>query len=173
MRHATSTPFMLPPKLSILEAQIRSDLLKGDTCPKLVKQESVLQNAFTVVQVLTIIFRQYMPSENASVISGLATVETPLKNARTFREALLSLRKWSQNLRICIHDIGAKPEPYRLYVALGDFCQDLTKQDPMFGNGFYNLVKESKVEIKCDLAAVLMYVEGLEKLLLHHSTRED
>ena len=58
-------------------------------------------------------FQAFLPSEPSARVEGLATIETPGKPARTFGEALSSLRSRRQQVLTVVSDLGGNPEPLK------------------------------------------------------------
>ena len=67
--------FALPTAVSPLEGQVRADLIRGDLLPKAVKNALHLQGIDTVLGILKIIFREYMPSESTCRLETLQALE--------------------------------------------------------------------------------------------------
>ena len=76
--------------VSPLEGQVRADLIRGDLLPKAVKSALHLQGIDTVLGILKIIFREYMPSESTCRLETLQALERPVKAGRNYKECLTS-----------------------------------------------------------------------------------
>ena len=67
-----------------------------------------------MADLLYLTFQVFLPSEPSARVEGLATIEAPVKNARTFVEALSFLRSWHQQVLTVANDLGGNPEPLKL-----------------------------------------------------------
>ena len=76
------------------------------------------KGALKVHELLFLTFQAFLPSEPSARVDGLNTVETPLKAARNFAEALTTLRTWRQQVVTVVTDLKANPEPLKLFNSL-------------------------------------------------------
>ena len=62
----------------------------------------------------------------------MSAMEQPLRPAKTFEDAVATLRSWQSKLRIVLHDLNARPEPFRLYNSILPLIDSLTHHDAYF-----------------------------------------
>ena len=60
-------------------------------------------------ELLFLTFQTFLPSEPSARVDGLNTVESPLKAAKNFAEALSTLRTWRQQVVTVVTDLKSKP----------------------------------------------------------------
>ena len=90
------------------------------------------REANTVADLLYLTFQTYLPSEPSARVEGLATIEAPVKPARTFGEALSFLRSWRQQVLTVVNDLGGNPEPLKLLSTLRTLISSLVASDTAF-----------------------------------------
>ena len=124
--------FALPTTVSPLEGQVRADLIRGDLLPKAVKSALHLQGIDTVLGILKIIFREYMPSESTCRLETLQALERPVKAGRNYKECLTALRRFNYDLRVLVRELGATPDYLRMYQSLRDLPTNVLRERPPF-----------------------------------------
>ena len=93
---------------------MRAELINS-VLPEKVTSTAMQKGTLTVPHLLFITFQTFLPSEPSARVDGLNTVETPLKAARTFSEALNTLRAWRQQIITVVTDLQANPEPLQAF----------------------------------------------------------
>ena len=165
--------FALPTTVSPLEGQNRADLLREELLPRTVKSQRHLQGVDTVVGILKVVIREFMPSEHTCRIETLQSLERPLRAGKNYKECLLSLRRFNYDLRVLVHELGTAPDYLRMYRSLGDLPSNILRDDPLFAADLSGLLHESRIEQVQDKEAFDIYVEGLEKLFHAGSLKEE
>ena len=165
--------FALPTAVSPLEGQVRADLIRGDLLPKAVKNALHLQGIDTVLGILKIIFREYMPSESTCRLETLQALERPVKAGRTYKECLTALRRFNYDLRVLVRELRATPDYLRMYQSLRDLPTNVLKEDPLFASDLSAVLTDSGIELVQNQTNFTVYVEGLEKQFHAGSLKED
>ena len=165
--------FALPTAISALEGQVRADLIRGDLLPKAVKSALHLQGIDTVLGILKIIFREYMPSESTCRLETLQALERPIKAGRNYKECLTALRRFNYDLRVLVRELGATPDYLRMYQSLRDLPTNVLREDPLFASDLSAVLQDSGIELVQNQTNFTVYVEGLEKLFHAGSLKED
>ena len=70
---------------------MRAELLNG-ALPERVVTTAMQKGTSTILDLLFIAFQTYLPSEPSARVDALTTIETPLRAAKNFQEALSTLR---------------------------------------------------------------------------------
>ena len=96
--------------MPVLEATMRAELINS-VLPEKVTSMAMQKGALKVHELLFLTFQTFLPSEPSARVDGLNTVESPLKAAKKFAEALSTLRTWRQQVVIVVTDLKANPEP--------------------------------------------------------------
>eukprot|EP00971_Amphidinium_carterae_P046686 919940-Amphidinium_carterae.1 len=91
--------FGLPKQVAMFEGALRADVLRGDVLPKSVRTACALQRTDTVQDIIHLLFREVLPSENNSRLEAHRDLDKPVKAAKTFREAISTVRQYAHNLR--------------------------------------------------------------------------
>ena len=165
--------FALPTAVSALEGQVRADLIHGDLLPKAVKNALHLQGIDTVLGILKIIFREYMPSESTCRLETLQALERPVKAGRNYKECLTALRRFNYDLRVLVRELGATPDYLRMYQSLRDLPTNVLQEDPLFASDLSAVLQDSGIELVQNQTNFTVYVEDLEKLFHAGSLKED
>ena len=165
--------FALLTAVSALEGQVRADLIRGDLLPKAVKNALHLQGIDTVLGILKIIFREYMPSESTCRLETLQALERPVKAGRNYKECLTALRRFNYDLRVLVRELGATPDYLRMYQSLRDLPTNVLREDPLFASDLSAVLQDSGIELVQNQTNFTVYVEGLEKLFHAGSLKED
>ena len=121
----------LPTQVPVLEATMRAELINS-VLPEKVTSIAMQKGALKVHELLFLTFQAFLPSEPSARVDGLNTVETPLKAARNFAEALTTLRTWRQQVVTVVTDLKANPEPLKLFNSLKILISNLTSSDNAF-----------------------------------------
>ena len=151
--------FALPTAVSALEGQVRADLIRGDLRPKAVKNALHLQGIDTVLGILKIIFREYMPSESTCRLETLHPLERPVKAGRNYKECLTALRRFNYDLRVLVRELGATPDYLRMYQSLRDLPTNLLREDPLFASDLSAVLQDSGIELVQNQTNFAVYVD--------------
>ena len=95
----------LPTQVPVLEATMRPEVINS-VLPEKVTSMATQKGALKVYELVFLTFQAFLPSEPSARVDGLNTVETPLKAARNFAEALTTLRTWRQQVVTVVIDLG-------------------------------------------------------------------
>eukprot|EP00971_Amphidinium_carterae_P100941 1997052-Amphidinium_carterae.2 len=107
--------FHITPPLVLAEAHIKSELLTGKILPDKFVVYIAATKAGTLAKILEVLFQKYLPSEPTAQEDALTLIETPLKTAKSFTEALRTLRVWKEQLIITIQTLHGRLDTLRLY----------------------------------------------------------
>ena len=174
MRNKTTASFGVPALSDMLESRIRADLMSERILPRKLRSEIALQSIDRVVDILRLLFRLYLPSENTAILQSLSVVETKLKHPSSSSDASETLRSWSHQLRVLTVDLKGKAEPLRLWEAIKDFAVGLAKTNFTFvGFSYTELLKMTNIETVCTSEAVELFCEGLEGLTHAYAVKEE
>ena len=110
---------------------MRTELLNG-ALPDRVVTTAMQKGTSTILDLSFITFQTYLPSEPSARVDGLTTIETPLRAARNFQEALSTLRNWRQQALTVVSDLGGNPEPLKLLSSLKTLRSSLVNSDNSF-----------------------------------------
>ena len=111
-------------QLPSLEATMRAELLKDR-----VVTTAMQKGTSTILDLLFIAFKTYLPSEPSARVDGLTTIEAPLRAAKNFQEALSTLRNWRQQVLTVVTDLGGNPEPLELLSSLKTLMSSWVNSD--------------------------------------------
>eukprot|EP00971_Amphidinium_carterae_P352046 6492398-Amphidinium_carterae.1 len=169
----TQGAFALPQTLGPLENQLRASLLEKDVLPQRVKTMAHLQQAQTPADIVILVYREYLPSEQTTRAHGLKLVEQPLRGAKTFKDGLQQIRHYMRDLRVVLTDLRGSPEPTRIFHAAQELVSGLMKVDLSFGTQVAILTRSTKVDIMCTMDSVWLFLEGLEAELSAAALKEE
>ena len=117
-------------------------------------------------------FQTYLPSEPSARVDGLATIEAPLKAARTFSDALTTLRTWRQQVLTVVTDLGGNPEPLRLFTSLKTLISSLISSDTAFSTEVSHMYRQTNIKTLCTDTNLLQLM-GLLEIELSARAQED
>ena len=120
------------------------------------------KGANTVADLLYLTFQTFLPSEPSARVEGLATIEAPVKPARTFGEALSFLRSWRQQVLTVVQDLGGNPEPLKLLSTLRTLISSLVASDTAFAMEVSQIYRQTNVKTVCNDVTLLTTVDLLE-----------
>eukprot|EP00971_Amphidinium_carterae_P193625 3841870-Amphidinium_carterae.1 len=86
------------PALPLTEAHIKSELLTGKVLPDEFVEHAAIVKVHTLAESLEVLFQRYLPSEPTARVDALVQIETHLRPAKSFAEALRTLRLWKEQL---------------------------------------------------------------------------
>eukprot|EP00971_Amphidinium_carterae_P208432 4135516-Amphidinium_carterae.1 len=90
----------MAPALGLTEAHIKSELLTGKVLPDEFVEHAAQVKVSTLAEILEVLYQKYLPSEPTARVDALAQIEAHMKPAKSFAEALRSLRLWKEQLII-------------------------------------------------------------------------
>eukprot|EP00971_Amphidinium_carterae_P305480 6070692-Amphidinium_carterae.1 len=98
----TSPPLAMtpPPSLNLAEAHIKAELLTTRVLPEEFMNYVLAKRVGTLAEILELFFQLHWLSEPTARIDALTILETPLKTAKSFQEALRLLRAWKYQLLV-------------------------------------------------------------------------
>ena len=123
-------------------------------------------------ELLFLTLQASLPSEPNARVDGLNTVETPLKAARSFSEALTTLRTWRQQVVTVVTDLKANPEPLKFFNSLKIFISNLTSSDNVFATEVSQVYRSTQIKTNCTDKALLEFM-GLLEIEASNRARED
>ena len=167
-----STGHALPAQLTVLEAIMRSDLC-NHCLPEKIQSLAIQKGANTVADLLYLTFQAYLPSEPSARVEGLATIEAPVKPARTFGEALSFLRSWRQQVLTVVNDLGGNPEPLKLLSTLRTLISSLVASDTAFAMEVSQIYRQTTVKTLCNDVTLLTTVDLLEVELASRAQEDE
>eukprot|EP00971_Amphidinium_carterae_P204654 4061352-Amphidinium_carterae.1 len=147
--------------LSLAEAHIRSELITTKVLPDDFVQYALAKRVSTVAEILELLFQRYLPSEPSARIDALTILETPLRPAKSFQEALRSFRTWKELLVVSIQSLHAQPDMLRLYHTIQPLLGSLF-HDTQFSVAHANIIAVTNVRITPDSNTLWRYIELLE-----------
>ena len=164
----------LPLQTPVLEATMRAELINS-VLPERVASIVTQEGTLTVPDLLFITFQTFLPSEPGAQVDGLNTVETPLKAARTFSDALNTLRAWRQQIITVVTDLQANPEPLKLFNSVRTLTSNLISADNAFATEVSQMYRSTNIKSLCTDQALqpLLQVMGLLDIELSTRAQED
>eukprot|EP00971_Amphidinium_carterae_P277976 5518156-Amphidinium_carterae.1 len=94
--------FSMSPPVGIVEAHIKSELFNSRIIPNEFVQYLVgAKRDGTLAEILEQLLQRYLPSEPVARVDALSALETPLKVAKSFAEALRVFRTWKEGAADC------------------------------------------------------------------------
>ena len=166
-----TTGYVLPLQLPVLEATMRAELLTQVLPGKVTSL--AMQKGTTTVDLLFMTFQTYLPSEPSARVDGLATIEAPLKPARTFNDALTTLRTWRQQVLTVVTDLGGNPEPLRLFTSLKTLISSLISSDTAFSTEVSHMYRQTNIKTLCTDTNLLQLMCLLEIELSARAQEDD
>eukprot|EP00971_Amphidinium_carterae_P292081 5798433-Amphidinium_carterae.1 len=136
----------MTPPMTLSDTNIKAELLSNKILPEAFVNFVVAERASTVEDRLTLLLQRYLPSEPTARVDSLASIETPLKPAKTFQEALTQLRKWKDQLLIVTETLQGRPDIYRLYMALQPLMSSLM-YTPVFSIAHANILAVTSIKL--------------------------
>ena len=161
----------LPTQVPVLEATMRAELINS-VLPEKVTSMAMQKGALKVHELLFLTFQAFLPSEPSALVDGLNTVETPLKAARNFAEALTTLRTWRQQVVTVVTDLKANPEPLKLFSSLKILISNLTSSDNAFATEVSQMYRSTQIKATCIDKALLDFM-GLLEIEMSNRAMED
>ena len=161
----------LPTQVPVLEATMRAELINS-VLPEKVTSMAMQKGALKVHELLLPTFQAFLPSEPTARVDGLNTLETPLKAARNFAEALTTLRTWRQQVVTVVTDLKANPEPLKLFNSLKILISNLTSSDNAFATEVSQMYRSPQIKTPCIDKALLEFM-GLLEIEMSNRARED
>ena len=138
--------------------------------PEKVTSTAMQKGTLTVPHLLFITFQNFLPSEPGARLDGLATVETPLK-ARSFSEALNTLRAWRQQIITGVTDLQAL-EPLKLFNSVRTLTSNLISADNSLVTEVFQMHRSTNIKSLCADQALLQLM-GLLEIELSTRAQED
>ena len=166
-----TTGYVLPLQLPVLEATMRAELLT-QVLPGKVTSLATQKGTTTVLDLLFMTFQTSLPSEPSARVDGLATIEAPLKPARTFSDALTTLRTWRQQVLTVVTDLGGNPEPLQLFTSLKTLISSLISSDTAFSTEVSHMYRQTNIKTLCTDTNLLQLM-GLLEIELSARAQED
>ena len=130
------------------------------------------KGALKVHELLFLTFQTFLPSEPSARVDGLNTVETPLKAARNFAEALTTLRTWRQQVVTVVTALKANPEPLKLFNSLKILISNLTSSDYAFATEVSQMKRSTQIKTTCTDKALMEFM-GLLEIEMSNRAMED
>ena len=116
----------------------------------------------TVLDLLFLTVQTFLPSEPSARVDGLNAVETPLRAAKNFNEALSTLRTWQQQILTVINDLQGNPEPLKLFNSLKILISNLISADNSFVMEVSQMYRNTGIKSSCTDQALLNLMGQLE-----------
>ena len=158
--------------MPVLEATMRAELINS-VLPEKFTSMAMQKGALTVHELHFLTFQAFLPSEPSARVDGLNTVETPLKAARNFAEALTTLRTWRQQVVTVVTDLKANPEPLKLFNSLKILISNLTSSDNAFANEVSQKYRSTQIIKTTCIDKALLEFMGLLEIGMSNRARED
>ena len=131
------------------------------------------KGALKVHELLFLTFQTFLPSEPSARVDGLNTVESPLKAAKNFAEALSTLRTWRQQVVTVVTDLKANPEPLKLFNSLRILISNLTSSDNAFAAEVSQMYRSTQIKTSCTDRALMEFMNLLEIEMSHRAMEDD
>ena len=151
----------LPTQTPVVEATVRAELLNS-VLPDKVTSMAMQKGALTVLDLLFLTFQTFLPSEPSARVDGLNAVETPLRAAKNFNEALTTLRTWRQQILTVVTDLQGNPEPLKLFNSLKVLISNLVSSDNSFATEVSQMYRNTGIKNSCTDQALLQLMNLLE-----------
>ena len=151
----------LPTQTPVVEATVRAELLNS-VLPDKVTSMAMQKGALTVLDLLFLTFQTFLPSEPSARVDGLNAVETPLRAAKNFNEALTTLRTWRQQILTVVTDLQGNPEPLKLFNSLKVLISNLVSSDNSFATEVSQMYRNTGIKNSCTDQALLQLMGLLE-----------
>eukprot|EP00971_Amphidinium_carterae_P263536 5228263-Amphidinium_carterae.2 len=161
----------MAPPLGLAEAHIKSELLTGKVLPEEFVEHAALVKVNTLAEILEVLFQKYLPSEPIARVDALAQIEAYLKPAKSFAEALRSLRAWKEQLIILVQTLNGRPDTLRLFLAVQPLLQSLFS-DSQFAVAHANITAVTNVRTHATPDTLWRYIELLESELNERALEE-
>ena len=162
----------IPLQIPVLEATVRAELLNA-VLPDRVVSAAMQKGTLTVLDLLFLTFQTYLPSEPSARVDGLALVESPLKAARSFGEALSTLRTWRQQILTVVNDLQGNPEPLKLFQSLKMLISSLISSDNAFATEVSQMLHQTNIKTICTDQTLLTLMSMLEIELSARAHEDD
>ena len=144
----------LPTQAPVLEATMRAGL-SNSVLPEKVTSMAMQKGVLKVHELLFLTFQTFLPSEPSARVDGLNTVESPLKAAKIFAEALNTLGTWRQQVVTVVTDLKANPEPLKLFNSLRILISNLTSSDNAFATEVAQMYRSTQIKTSCTDRALM------------------
>ena len=162
----------LPTQVPVLEATMRAELINS-VLPEKVTSMAMQKGALKVPELLFLTFQTFLPSEPSARVDGLNTVESPLKAAKNFAEALSTLRTWRQQVVTVVTDLKANPEPLKLFNSLRILISNITSSDNAFATEVSQMYRSTQIKTSCTDRALMEFMNLLEIEMSHRAMEDD
>ena len=162
----------LPTQVPVLEATMRAEL-NNSVLPEKVTSMAMQKGALKVHELLFLTFQTFLPSEPSARVDGLNTVESPLKAAKIFAEALNTLGTWRQQVVTVVTDLKANPEPLKLFNSLRILISNLTSSDNVFATEVAQMYRSTQIKTSCTDRALMEFMNLLEIEMSQRAMEDD
>ena len=162
----------LPTQVPVLEATMRAELI-NTVLPEKVTSMAMQKGALKVPELLFLTFQTFLPSEPSARVDGLNTVESPLKAAKNFAEALSTLRTWRQQVVTVVTDLRANPEPLKLFNSLKILISNITASDNAFATEVSQMYRSTQIKTSCTDRALMEFMNLLEIEMSNRAMEDD
>ena len=167
-----NTGFTLPIQIPVLEATMRSELINS-VLPERVVSAAMRKGTLTVVGLLYLTFQTFLSSEPAARVDGLNPAEAPLKAAKSFSEALNTLRSWRQQILTVVNDLQGSPEPLKLFNYLKVLLASLISSDNAFATEVSQVYRITNIKTSCTDSSLLQFMGLIEIEMSSQAMEED
>ena len=151
---------------------MRAELINS-VLPEKVTSMAMQKGALKVPELLFLAFQTFLPSEPSARVDGLNTVESPLKAAKNFAEALSTLRTWRQQVVTVVTDLKANPEPLKLFNSLRILISNITSSDNAFATEVSQMYRSTQIKTSCTDRALMEFMNLLEIEMSHRGMEDD
>jgi len=160
----------MPTNVPLIEKVLRAELMK--VLPSTITREASLRGVVNCIDVLTIAMQLLLPSEAHVRVSTLDGLETPMKPARTFTDALTALRTWHYKYRVAHETFKTSPEPRRAWMAIRSLVSNLTGAAADFALEWNTMVRDLGLREGATMRKVELLVGRLEAEISHRAMEE-
>ena len=136
--------------------------LLNSVLPDKVTSMAMQKGALTVLDLLFLTFQTFLPSEPSARVDGLNAVETLLRAAKNFNEALTTLRTWRQQILTFVTDLQGNPELLKLFNSLKVLISNLVSSDNSFATEVSQICRNTGIKNSCTDQALLQLMGLLE-----------
>ena len=126
----------------------------------------------TVLDLLFMTFKLTSLLNPAPVLMDWLPLRKRLKAARTFSDALTTLRTWRQQVLTVVTDLGGNPEPLRLFTSLKTLISSLISSDTAFSTEVSHMYRQTNIKTLCTDTNLLQLM-GLLEIELSARAQED
>eukprot|EP00971_Amphidinium_carterae_P032539 640725-Amphidinium_carterae.1 len=162
----------MTPPTGVVEAHIRSELLTNKILPEdFINMMVGSKRGSTLSEILELLFQRYLPSEPTARVDALTQLETPLKTAKSFVEALRLLRAWKDQLVMAVRTLKARPDILRMFNTIQPLLSSLN-HDTIFAVAHSNMLVVTNARINTTVDTLWRYIELLESELNDRALEE-